>query len=114
MPHVRIDGPCSVQSFWRRFESKTSRDNQRIMKTLSAYSARDASSVLVECVVVEGYLNQSFLVLLSQKEGGILIRLYPGIAVEKSPGVRACIGWLAELVLEHEPDARRGPESLGT
>ncbi|MDM7914299.1 MAG: hypothetical protein QUU85_03410, partial [Candidatus Eisenbacteria bacterium] len=51
--------------------------------------------LLLECMTVEGYLRQSFFLLVSARSGGAIVRLHPRSAVEKTEGVKRLIAWVA-------------------
>jgi hypothetical protein len=105
MPHVQIDGPCDVRSYWERFEPRVHRDGDRILKTTQTY--------LVECTVVEGYLRQNFLAQLVPKQGGALVRIFHGSHPEKTEGIRHCLAWIASELLSQNPACRWSADNLG-
>jgi hypothetical protein len=113
MPHVRVYGTCSVRAHWERFARAEWRDETRILKTLASFLASDGSSELVECLAIEGFLRQSFLAQLLQKEDGVLVRIYPPSTPEKTEGVRLCLGWIAASLREQDPECRLDGANLG-
>ena len=113
MPHVRVHGSCSVRAHWEGFSRRQWRDDTRIVKTLASFLAQDGSSELIECLAIEGFLRQSFLAQVLQKEDGVLIRLYPGSSPEKSDGVRVCLGWIAMELSSQNPGSRIDASNLG-
>lgn len=113
MPHVRVHGSCSVRAHWEAFSPGQWRTESTIVKTLAAFLSRDGSSSLIECLAIEGYLRQTFLAQLLQKEDGILVRIYPGSAPEKTRGVRFCLGWIASGLRAQDPQCRLESENLG-
>ena len=113
MPHVQIDGPCSIRAYWERFEPQVHREGERILKMTQIYLAHQDRSVLVECTVVEGYLRQHFLAQLVPKDQGALVRIYHGSHPEKTEGVRYCLAWIASQLLAENPNCRWAADNLG-
>jgi len=113
MPHVRIDGPCDIRSYWERFEPKIHRDRDRIIKATHAYLAQQDQRVLVECTVVEGYLRQHLLAELVQKEGGALVRIFHESNPERTEGIRTCLAWIASEIIGQCPACRWAADNLG-
>ena len=113
MPHVQIDGPCSIRAYWERFEPQVHREGERILKMTQIYLAHQDRSVLVECTVVEAYLRQHFLAQLVPKDQGALVRIYHGSHPEKTEGVRYCLAWIASQLLAENPNCRWAADNLG-
>jgi len=113
VPHVIIEGPCSVRSYWERFQTEQRRDDDRIVKAINAYLSRDSSTAMVECMVAEGFLRQTFLAQLIQREHGVLIRLSPSSTPERTEGVRFCLAWIAAALARQDPSCRWGAHNLG-
>jgi len=66
----------------------------------------------VECLTVEGYLRQSFFVLVTSAAGGVMVRLLPRTSPEKTPGVKRCLVWVARWLAAQDPAARPGTSNL--
>ena len=113
MPHVLIAGPCSVRRYWDEFASREWRDGDLVVRTVSAFLARGETAVLVECAVAEGFLRQVFLVHLSQKDEGVLARLFHATSPERTVGVRRCLAWIGEEPLAQDPSCWWGSHTLG-
>jgi hypothetical protein len=80
---------------------------------VGAFLARGDTNVLVECAVAEGFLRQVFLVHLSQKDEGALVRLFQSSTPERTIGVRRCLAWVGEELLVQDPSCRWGSHTLG-
>lgn len=103
-----------MQRLWETPLVEASRTPEAIVKTIQSFLASDGASMLVECAVVEGYLHQSFLAqIIEKKEDGLLVRLYPGTAPEKTPGVRFCLAWIAIQIRDRHPQVRVVRHTLG-
>ncbi len=113
MPHLLLSGTPPLNELWERPVLGVDRTPDWIVKTLQAFLSADRASMLVECAVVEGYLHQSFLAQLIPKEGGLLIRLYPGTAPEKTDGVRYCLASIAMAIRARYPRSTVARHNLG-
>ncbi len=113
MPHVLIEGPCSVRRYWEEFEPEEWRDGPLVVRTISAFMGRDGRSVLVECAVVEGFLRQIFLAHLHQKDEGIMVRVFHTSGPERTEGLRRCLGRIAGKLLAQDASCRWGTDTLG-
>ncbi len=88
MPHVIIEGPASVESFYQDFAPINIREQDTIMKIRDAYLSATKMTVLLDCLVVEDRTPNMFYMLLFQKDGRISVRLDPLTDPEKTDGVK--------------------------
>ncbi|MBD3161889.1 MAG: hypothetical protein GF346_06385 [Candidatus Eisenbacteria bacterium] len=113
MPHVELEGPCDLRSYWEGFESRIDRSEERILKTLTAYLEHRGRSLVIEATVVEGYLQQTVLVEIVEKDRKALVRLFHGQRPQKTAGLRSCIGWIAADLIRRSPGCRWRSDTLG-
>ncbi len=102
-----------MQEYWERFEPRVRRDGDRIVKAIAAFMTHDGRRAVVECAAIEGFLRQTFLVEMIQKDSGVLVRLFHGSGPEKTEGVRFCLAWIGRTLLAQDPGCRWGAENLG-
>jgi hypothetical protein len=112
MPHLELLGIRSLEEFGTRFRPLTLEEEGRVLKIGNYYVAYDRKSALMECIAVEGFLRQTFFVLLSLRQDGVLIRLLPRTAPEKTVGVKRCLIWVGHLLAGGRPEARVGATNL--
>ena len=112
MPHVEILGIDSLDDCCVRFQPRSFEEEGRIAKTLQCYLSCDRRSALIECVTVEGFLRQSFFVLLSLRSDGVMVRLLPRTAPEKTDAVKRCLVWIARGLAAGRPTASVGATNL--
>ncbi|MBM3287790.1 MAG: hypothetical protein FJY88_10645 [Candidatus Eisenbacteria bacterium] len=113
MPHVLISGPCDLRRFWESFAPTLIRNERLIVKAVDVYVASGGKRALVECAVIEGFLRQSFLIELAEREGGMVVRLFGSQKPEKTDGVRYALGWIAHILVQRMPGCRMIAANLG-
>lgn len=113
MPHVTIEGPCTVRGYWDRFRPGEWSDGSLVIRSIASFLGQGETTALVECAVVEGFLRQVILVQLTQKDNGVLVRLFHASGVERTNGVRRCLGRIGAELLNQDPSCRWGPHTLG-
>ncbi len=112
MPHVQIVGPCRTPDLIASLQGYTRKDPPLVFKVLDAFLSPDGRRLLLEVLVVEGYLCQSFFLLVKQEEGAVLLRCHPSSAVQKTDGVKLLIAALARRCLALCPGSRVGNTNL--
>ncbi|MEZ4655159.1 MAG: hypothetical protein R3E12_16590 [Candidatus Eisenbacteria bacterium] len=112
MPHVELVGEIDLAAFHARFAPRSWNDEEAITKVDGCFLAHDGRSCLIECQVIEGYLRQAFLVLVTTRPSGLMVRLYPRTAPEKTHAVRRCLAWIARWLGEPLPRLELGSTNL--
>jgi hypothetical protein len=112
MPHVEIVGPCRVRDLAVPLGDFEAKEPPFVAKIQDAYLSADGGRLLLDALVVEGYLRQSFFLLAKDEEGGVLIRCHPSSAVQKTEGVKTLIAMLGHRCLELCPGSRVGHTNL--
>lgn len=98
MPHVEVIGAAPLAEFHARFQPRSIREPAGVMKALACFLASDGQSALIECVTVEGRLNQGFYALVTTRPGSVMVRLLPRTSPEKTLTVRRLIAWIARWI----------------
>ncbi len=112
MPHVEVIGGASVQDLHDRFQPRKARDGRAILKATGMYLSHDRQSVLVDCLVIEGYLRQRFYLLVSSRDRGAMVRLLDLASPEKTDGVKRCVIWVSQWLRENRHDSSIGTTNL--
>ena len=112
MPHVQIVGSCQVRDLCAPLSQVLASTPPQVLKVQNAYLAADGSQLLLEAVVVEGFLRQSFFLLVRQETTGVLIRCHPFSPPQKTDGVKRLIALVARRCLELCPGSRAGNTNL--
>jgi hypothetical protein len=112
MPHMQIVGPCRIRDLSAPLSQIIESYPPRVLKIQKAYIDPEATQLVLEAVVVEGYLRQSFFLLVRQEENGVLVRCHPFCAPQKTDGVKRLIILVAHRCLELCPGSRVGNTNL--
>jgi hypothetical protein len=112
MPHVQILGPCRVRDLVTPLESIVESHPSLVLKVQAAYLDPAGTRLVLEAVAVEGYLRQSFFLLVRQEDAGVLVRCHPFSAPQKTDGVKRLIALVARRCLALCPGSRVGNTNL--
>ena len=112
MPHVEIRGPVRLSDFQARFAPRSLREGETVTKTVGAFLAHDGRTLLLDVVIVEGFLRQSFFLVLTEREDGAMVRLWPRTAPEKTAGVKRAVAWAAAWLQAGLPSSTVGTTNL--
>jgi hypothetical protein len=112
MPHVELQGSIRCRDVHKSFQPATSKVEGAVVKTRASYLRSDEQEVLLEALVVEGYLKQEFLVQMRNRDVGILIRIYPGTPVQRTDGVKRCLVLLAKDLQKRDSNLSIGTTNL--
>lgn len=112
MPHVEILGPVRLEAFHARFAPRTLREDAIVTKAAAAFLAHDRRSLLLDLMVVEGFLRQSFFLVMTERDDGAMVRLLPRTSPEKTAGVKRAVVWAAAWLRAGVPEATVGATNL--
>jgi len=112
MPHVVLNGRVDVEDIFVKMKPLFIRDGDSVLKTTSMYIERGKGSILVDSLAIEGGRKINFLSLISGREDGIVIRIYPMLEVEKTDGVKRILAEMAKQLLEIFPEFKLGATNL--
>lgn len=112
MPHVVLNGDIAIDDAFSRVQPLLVRGETGLLKTAGAYLARDRKSILVEALALETDTKRSFLVMISERDDGIVVRIYPGTEVEKTPGVKRVLAEQVRQFMAAFPGLRVGKTNL--
>ncbi|MFH1145247.1 MAG: hypothetical protein V1774_11960 [Candidatus Eisenbacteria bacterium] len=112
MPHVQIVGRCRVRDLHAPLAEFLAAAPPEVLKIQGAYLDREGRHLILEAIVVEQYLRQTFFLLIREEEGALIVRCHPFSAPQKTPGVKRLIARIALRCLEQYPAARIGNTNL--
>ena len=112
MPHVVLNGGVNIEEIFNKFNGVLIRNEQGILKTDNIYLNRDKTSMLIESLAIEKGIKNSFLAMVSRRDDGVVIRIYPGSEVEKTSGVKKILSKIAKQVLTDFPKLKIGETNL--
>lgn len=112
MPHIIIEGPASLEQFYRNFRPIEVREQPMIMKIKEVYLNPERARLLLECLVVEDRTPNNFYMVAAEKEGKISIHLDALTDPEKTDGVKRLIAIVAQTFKTQHPECRYGSHNL--
>lgn len=112
MPHVEIRGPVRLSDFHAHFAPRSLREGETVTKAVGAFLAHDGRTLLLDLLVVEGFLRQSFFLVLTERDDAAMVRLLPRTSPEKTAGVRRAVVWVAAWLQATSPSAVVGTTNL--
>ncbi|MFZ7136914.1 MAG: hypothetical protein ACOWW1_00625 [archaeon] len=112
MPHVVLTGNISLMDIFEKIETFVVREDKTILKTSDKFINQDETSILVEALTIDDKNKTSFLVLISKREDGIVVRLYPQIEVEKTDSVKKILAKIADNLIAAFPSLNVGKTNL--
>lgn len=112
MPHVVLTGKISFRDVFQKIETFVVRQDKNILKTLDKFINQDETSILVKSLAIENKNKTSFLVLVTKREDGLVVRLYPEFDVEKTDGVKKILAKISENLVTVFPNLEVGQTNL--
>lgn len=112
MPHAVLTGKVVLEELFREFRPIMIRKDQDVLRTMDAYINRNGASILIESLAVEAGASTSFLILVSSRDDGVVVRLYPKVEVEKTEGVKRILAEQARQMLASFPGLSIGETNL--
>ena len=112
MPHVVLSGKIDIEDVFRELKPLFLKDEHVLLRTADSYLEREKRSILIESLAIQETKTTSFLTMISSREDGIVIRLYPKSEVEKNDGVKRLLAELAKQLLQKFVELRLGETNL--
>ena len=112
MPHVVLIGKEEMDELFRALKTVTIRSESGILKTSDLYMNREKTAIIIESLAIESGVNRGFLAMVSRRDDGVVVRLYPRGDVEKTAGVKLILAQIAKQILEASPGLKIGETNL--
>jgi len=112
MPHVVLNGTISVEEIFNKLNPLFIRNDECILKTKEAYLEKNKKDILIDSLAIEKGKKTVFLALISGRDDGVVVRLFPQVEVEKTDGVKKVLAELAKQVMQTFPDVHVGETNL--
>ena len=112
MPHVVLNGNVNLDDIFNKFKSVLIRNEQGILKTDNIYISRDETTILIESLAIEKGVKNSFLTMITRRNDGVVVRIYPEIEVEKTSGIKNILAEIAKQLLTVFPQLIIGETNL--
>ena len=112
MPHVVLNGKVSVENIFEELKPLLIRNQNSILKTTGVYLEREKNVILIDSLAIDSEEKTVFLAMISGRDDGVVVRLYPKIDIEKTEGVKKVIVELAKQLIATFPELRIGETNL--
>jgi hypothetical protein len=104
LPHVVLNGKVAVENIFRELKPLFIRKQNRILRTSDVYLEREKRAILIDSLAIEAEKKTVFLAMISGRDDGVVVRLYPKIEVEKTEGVKMILAELAKQLTVTFPE----------
>jgi hypothetical protein len=113
LPHVVLNGKASIQNIFEKLEPLFVRDGTEILRTMELYLERNKNAILIDSLAIESDKKKSFLAMITGREDGVVVRLYPKQEIEKTDGVKRILAEIAKQIVRKFPDFKTAETNLG-
>ena len=112
MPHFVLKGPVSIENVFNELKPIFIRDERILLKTTDIYLERGKNAILIDSLAIQSDRKTSFLAMITGREDGIVIRLYPKIEFEKTDGVKKILSEMTKQLIQIFPVFEVGETNL--
>jgi len=112
LPHVVLNGKVAVESIFKELKPLMIRNKNDILKTTDVYLKREKNVILIDSLAIEADKKTVFLAMISGRDDGVVVRLYPKIDVEKTEGVKKILAELGKQLIATFPELKIGETNL--
>jgi hypothetical protein len=112
LPHVVLNGKISISSIFEEMKPIFIRKGSNILRTSDFYLERSKNAILIDSLVIESEKSTNLLTLITGRNDGVVIRLYPKVAVQKTDGVKRILAEIAKQLLQNYPEFKLGETNL--
>jgi len=113
LPHVVLNGKASIQNIFEKLDPLFVRDGTKILRTMELYLERNKNAILIDSLAIESDKKKSFLAMITGREDGVVVRLYPKQEIEKTDGVKRILAEIAKQLVRKFPDFKTAETNLG-
>lgn len=112
MSHVVLNGNVNLDEIFNKFKGVLIRNEHGILKTDNIYISRDKAAIIIESLAIEMGVKNSFLAIINRRDDGVVVRIYSGIEVENTSGVKNILSEIAKQLLAALPQLKIGETNL--
>lgn len=103
MPHVVLTGDIDSEKSFNVLEDIMIKLPDGLLKTTNHYLDKNKQSILIESLAIQNGNKIGFLAMINNREDGIVIRIYPGLDIEKTDRVKQILAEIAKKLLNKIP-----------
>ena len=104
MPHVVLNGKAAIENIFKELKPLMIRNENSILKTTDVYLEREKKAILIDSLAIDADKKTVFLAMISGRNDGVVVRIYPKIDVEKTEGVKMILVELAKQLIATFPE----------
>ena len=112
MPHVILNGAIDLDQVFGELPPLFFQEQDSILKTTDYYISKIKNNLLVETIIIEKGNKMQYFSLISKRDDGLVVRIYPGTDVPKTSNVKKILAEIAKKILELHPDLQIGKTNL--
>lgn len=106
MPHVVLNGELSIEEIFRNLKPIFIKEDSKIMRTNDLYLERGKQTILIESLAVDSTGQRNFLAMISEREDGIVVRIYPKFEIQKTESVKKLLAEIAKQIIQIWPQLK--------
>lgn len=108
-----LKGKTKIKSIFNELKPIFLKEGLNILRTSDTYLDRNKTAILIDSLAIESNRKQSFLAMITSREDGVVIRLYPKQEIEKTDGVKRLLAEIAKQLIHQFPDFATAETNLG-
>ena len=112
MPHVVLNGTVDLDQVFGEITPLFIKEQDSILKTTDYYISKIKHNILVETLIIEQDTKLQYFSLISKRDDGLVVRLYPGTEIAKTSNVKKILAEIAKKLFELFPDLKLGKTNL--
>jgi hypothetical protein len=112
MPHVVLNGRQNIDVIFDGLKNVSLRNESEILRTSDRYMNHEKTAILIESLAIENGVNRGFLTMVSRRDDGVVVRIYPLSSVEKTRGVKIILAQIAKQIMEIAPGFSIGETNI--
>jgi hypothetical protein len=112
MPHVVLNGRLNIDVIFDGLKNVSLRNESGILRTSDRYMSHEKTAILIESLAIENGVNRGFLTMVSRRDDGVVVRIYPLSSVEKTRGVKIILAQIAKQIMEIAPGFSIGETNI--
>jgi len=112
LTHVVLNGKAAIENIFKELKPLMMRNENSILKTTDFYLERERKAILIDSLAIDADKKNVFLAMISGRNDGVVVRLYPKIDVEKTEGVKMILVELAKQLVATFPELTVGETNL--
>jgi len=107
-----LAGKAAIEDIFKELKPIFIRNESTILRTTEVYLERGKNAILVDSLAIEANKKTIFLTMISGRDDGVVVRVYPKIEVEKTDGIKKILVELAKQLISTFPELRLGETNL--